>query len=160
MIVKIIQELFDYKASTSSRLYGFNKKFNIEVRISSKALANYLNEEFGIPYGRKSLIVSVPIIIMKSRPEIKNAFLRGVIDGDGSILKNSIKISSGSTKFLSDMQEFLRNLGIVAGVITRDNKLYQSYSIRISNSDGLEKIKKIYECTDCYPRKKLTINNI
>ena len=100
MIKKLIKELFGYKSPHRSRLYGFAKRINYEIRISSKYLSMALNKQFGVPYGEKSFFIEVPKIIAKGNRLYKMAFLRGVIDGDGSIGKNSIKISSGSINFL------------------------------------------------------------
>ncbi|MBI2667855.1 hypothetical protein HYX17_03760 [Candidatus Woesearchaeota archaeon] len=158
MILKLIKYLFNYNSTFSSRINGFNKKPNYEIRINSRELATFLIKNFDMPSGNKSSIVIVPSIIEKSNIELKKAFLRGVIDGDGSILVNNVKIASGSIKFLEGIKRILSELDINCGKIIRDNKLTNTFSIRICRGNDLKKIKKIYDSSCFYRRKKENID--
>jgi len=131
MIITLIKDLFNYTAIFSSRLYGFNKKPNYEIRINSKQLANILINDFDIPSGAKSLSVGIPSAITRGNLRIKKSFLRGVIDGDGSIGRNTIKISSGSVNFLQGLKVLITELGIFSGTIVRDNRKTNTFSLRI-----------------------------
>ena len=112
MLLKLIKYLFSYNAPVTSRMYGFNKKPNYEIRIESKNLAMILMNDFDVPSGAKSLNIEIPKKIRSANTKIKKAFLRGVIDGDGCIGKYDIKISSGSRKFLEDLIALLKDLKI------------------------------------------------
>jgi len=105
LIVKLIKNLFNYNANIyRKKKFGFNKRFNFQITINSKALVDCLNEKFNMPIGNKSLIVRVPEIITNSDNEIVSNFIRGVIDGDGHITQKTVHISSGSYLFLIDIK--------------------------------------------------------
>jgi hypothetical protein len=160
MIRKLILEIFNYKSATSPRLYGFNKRINHEIRISSKYLADFIINQFKIPSGEKSLKVKVPPKILSSNYKNKMAFMKGVIDGDGYISPKGIKIASGSINFLEGIREISKSLDINSTKIIRDNKRTNTFSIRINKKEDLIKIKKIYEKGYFYPRKKAIISKI
>ncbi len=164
MISKLIKDLFDYNPAISERVnYGFSRRSNFEIRISSKWLLEFISEEYEIPIGAKSTLVRVPNKIKNGNKEIKMAFLKGVIDGDGWISKNRLRIgiSSGSTKFLEELKELLKELGITSGKIAQSYYGGNSYSFEIGKHDDVLKFKGIYEVGKyCYPRKKLLIDKI
>lgn len=160
MIIELIKSLFNYNPGLTSRMYGFNKKPNYEIRITSKNLAKIIIDDFDIPSGAKSLIVGLPNKIIESSSEIKMAFLRGVIDGDGSISGKSLKIASGSIKFLEGIKELLNQLNISSGNIIKDNKNTNTFSVRISKYEDLIKFKSIYNGEYYYKRKKEIIDKI
>ena len=147
-------------AGVSSRIQGFAKMPDYEIRIASKNLVEILIDKYEIPSGAKSLNVTVPRVIMAGNKLNKKSFLRGVIDGDGSILSNSIKIASGSAKFLVDIKELLLQLQISAGKIIKDNKKTNTYAIRIWRKADLVKIKSIYNSKFAYKRKKTSMDKI
>jgi len=161
LIVEFIKNLFNYKAAITKRKYGFNKKENYEIRISSKKLADELMIKFQIPHGPKSLKVKVPEIIKNGNIEIKKAFIRGVIDGDGCISEKCIKITSGSIDFLNEMIELLKEFEIHAGKITKDRKTGMAFSIRICRYQDRLRIKEMYNSSRWYyKRKKEKIDKI
>jgi intein/homing endonuclease len=160
MLLKLIQYLFNYNAPVTSRMYGFNKKPNYEIRIESKNLARIIMNDYDIPSGAKSLTVLMPTKIMNGSNKIKMAFLRGVIDGDGSIFNNNVKIASGSIEFLNGLKKLLDDLTIFSGRIIKDNKITNTFSIRICRRKDLIKIKSIYNAKYCYKRKKENIDKI
>lgn len=158
MLLKLIRQLFGYNAGVSSRMYGFNKRSNYEIRINSKNLVKMLTSEFGLTAGAKSLSVVVPKQIRNTKDnKIKGAFLRGVIDGDGSILKGVIKIASGSVRLLEGIKKLLGDLGIHSGKVIKDNKKTSTVSIRICGNENIIKLYKIlYPENTCfyYARKR------
>jgi len=160
MLLKLIKYLFNYNLPFTSRMYGFNKKPNYEIRIDSKYLAMVLINDYNIPSGAKSLTVLMPTKIMDSSTKIKIAFLRGIIDGDGSISGNSVKIASGSKEFLQRLKKLLGSLTIFSGRVIKDNKNTNTFSIRICRKADLIKIKSIYDAEFCYKRKKEIINKV
>jgi len=158
-IIRLIKDLFKYNAYFSSRMDGgFNKKPNYEIRVCSKKLADILIKDWQIPFGAKSSRVRIPPKITKSNPNMKKLFLKGVIDGDGSISKRGIKIASGSTAFLKDLKELLNGLGIGTGSIITERET--TFTIRINRKQDLLKVQKIYSWGPSYPRKKESINKI
>jgi intein/homing endonuclease len=161
MIIKLIKNLFDYNASVRSKKYGFNKKINYEIYISSKKLCNFLRKKLGIPSGAKSLTIDIPESIKTAKKENIWHFIRGVFDGDGSIIKtekaNALKIPSGSRKFIITFNNLFISLGFNSGIIRQERANLWLFKI---NKKG--DIKKIYSLIykNCrgyyYPRKKET----
>ena len=137
---------------------SFNKKPNYEIRICSKKLADILNKEWDVPLGAKSSIVRVSQKIMHGSNYSKELFLKGVIDGDGSITKWGIKITSGSTLFLEDLKQLLEDLEIHSGSIIVERPT--TFSIRINKKKDLLRLKDIYSKGPSYPRKKESFNKI
>ena len=161
LIIKLIKNLFNYNSGIRSRKYGFNKRINYEIRINSKKLVNFLVRDLRIPFGNKSSIVRVPDKIKQNDDKmIKKSFLRGVIDGDGSIILGwGIKIASGSSKFLVDLKYLLKELDVKTGSIHKHRKA-NTYTLNINNKEGINKIKTIYNNEISYPRKKDKISKI
>lgn len=157
-IIDLIKKMFNYNASFSSKMASFNKKPNYEIRICSKTLADVLNKEWEVPLGAKSSIVRVPKKIMQGSIYSKQLFLKGVIDGDGSITKWGIKITSGSTLFLEDLKQLLGDLEIHSGSIIVERPT--TFSIRINKKKDLLRFKSIYSQGPSYPRKKESFNKI
>jgi len=156
MIVRLISKLFKYKASIRSRKTGFSRRENYEIYISSKKLCVFIINYVGIPYGSKSTNVRVPKLLFTSNNACIGNFLRGVIDGDGTILKNpQLKIVSGSKSFLYDLKRLFNKLQIFSGKISQQKQ--NLYILRVCRKNDLKKLEKIlYNKKDnfCYPRKK------
>lgn len=83
-----------------------------------------------------------------------------MIDGDGSVSKKSIKVVSGSIKFLEGIREILNQLNIHSGKIIKDNKKTNTFSVRICSNIDLIKIKVLYNNRYFYERKKKIIDKI
>ena len=62
LILKLIGDLFSYKAYVRKKKDGWNKRFSYQIYINSKDLLYYFKDEIGLPTGAKSKIVRVPNI--------------------------------------------------------------------------------------------------
>ncbi len=157
LILKLIKNLFNYNASVRTKKYGFNKRPNYEIYISSKFLAKYLIKKFQIPSGAKSHIIRVPKRLFNTNKSNINAFIRGVIDGDGTISSKTkcVRIASGSIKFLKDIKKLLSSTGVSSGSIVKE-KNRNTWVLHISTVQNLRRLQdKIYnKATFFYPRKK------
>jgi hypothetical protein len=157
MICFLIKKLFSYKPTIRKRKYGWNVFTNYEIIISSKNLLYFLNKTFKIPIGAKSKIVRIPKLFFKTYKENIGSFIRGIIDGDGSVSEGNqdISISSGSILFLTDMKKLLDNMSIESGKINKDKN--NVFNLRMSSkSKNLKKLYSIlYPSRFYYPRKKL-----
>lgn len=160
MLLVLIKSLFGYIAFTREKFYGFNKKINYEFHINPKNLVKYL-QSLGIPAGSKSFIARVPKEIMNANNVIKSSFLRGVIDGDGTIKEESrqINVCSWSFGFLEDIEQLYDSFDIKPGRICSDSG---GYILRVSNHDGIRKIFKncYYGTKFYYPRKLKSLESI
>ncbi len=159
MIIELIKELFSYTPSVRSKKYGFNKKENHEIYISSKKLCDFLIKKVGIPSGAKSLTIEIPSFIKKKGVREKWAFIRGVFDGDGSIINtkkaNAFKVASGSEMFIKDLDDLFISLGFDSGKIRKERE--NLWLFKINKIKNIEKIHRmIYNDTNkyFYPRKK------
>lgn len=161
VIISLIKRLFDYNAAIRKRKYGFNKFPNYEIHINSKRFSENLVKTFKIPAGAKSGIVRVPPFLFNSNKKEIGGFIRGVIDGDGSICKDHIKIASGSIKFLEDMKRLLNLIGISSGKLMKDKKS-NTFSFYISSMENLNNLYHIlYSDSEfCYPRKKQAFGKV
>jgi len=74
----LIKKLFNKNVKVLS------KKTTANITIYSKTILLFLHEKCGLPLGRKSNY-EFPNIILKSNPEIKRAFLKGLADADFSL---------------------------------------------------------------------------
>ena len=157
MIISLIKDLFKYNASTRSKMYGFSKKPNHEIYISSKKLCKIF-EKIGIPFGAKSLIIRVPKIVKNSSSELFWSFTRGVFDGDGSIINSKkskiFKIYSGSEEFINDFKELLNKKGFSPRTYKEKENLW---SLRITKKEEIKRIYNyIYKNSEYYYQRKKT----
>jgi intein/homing endonuclease len=120
IIVDLIKKLFKYNPLIRTKKTEFSKIPNHEIYITSKDLAESLINKFEIPSGAKSRIVKIPPYLLNSGKEEIASFIRGVIDGDGSISINQVKIASGSERFLEGMKELLNRLYIQSGKVCKE----------------------------------------
>lgn len=142
MIIRLINSLFDYKASIRKRKTGFSNKLNYEIFVSSKGLCEFIMTFSKIPSGAKSVNVKIPSLLLESNEEKIGSFLRGVIDGDGTILKNYVvKIVSGSKNFLHGIKEVLDRLKIKSGKICEERETL--YVLWICGKDNLKNLRNI-----------------
>jgi intein/homing endonuclease len=155
MICNLIKNLFKYIPSIRKREYDRNALTSYEICIFSKNLSKFLHEKFKIPSGAKSSIVRVPNIIFHVSRDNVYSFIRGVIDGDGSIWaeKFKISISSGSYLFLKDLRILLNKLTISSGEVVKDRSAYKLH-IYNSNNNLRKLYNLIYTSKFYYPRKK------
>lgn len=159
LIVKLILRLFNYKASVKLRKTGFkNSRLNYEIYISSKNVVMFVNS-LGIPIGAKSTIIEFPKIFINERKYLWD-YIRGVFDGDGSIIHSGnnhvFKISSGSIKFLEGLHKIFINEGFNKFMINKDNR-GNVWDLRNNTKSDLNRLYiEIYKDPKFYyPRKKL-----
>ncbi len=158
LIKRLVNSLFNYNASIYPRKTGFkNSRINYEVYIYSKDVAYFLNS-LGIPFGAKSANIRVPQIFITGREFIWD-YIRGVFDGDGSIIfsgYNSIfKISSGSLNFLQDLLKIFQSNAFNHFKIYKNGE--NVWDLRNNTKTEILKIHNlIYDGSSFfYPRKKL-----
>jgi hypothetical protein len=153
LIKYLTKYLFDYKPLIRERIYGWNKRINYEVQITSKTLVNFVNQTFGIPIGAKSLSVRVPKFFFSTEINNLSAFIRGLIDGDGSVGSGRMGICSGSKNFVCDLTELFDNkFGVIAYL---GNNSYGVNYVSVYKKENLKKLYNLlYPAKFFYPRKK------
>jgi len=158
MIKRLIKELFNYEASLRTKNYGFSKWENYEIYISSKELADFLSK-LGIPPGKKSFSIKVPEIILQDSSENVWHFIRGVFDGDGSILKTRnqviFKIAMGSENFLKGIKDIFEKKGFDSVKFRKERDTL--WDLRINKKKDIERLYALlYKNSKryFYPRKR------
>lgn len=118
-------------------------------------MAEFLINEMKIPSGAKSKIVRVPSYLFNDDKKVISAFVRGVIDGDGSIAKSHVKIASGSIRFLKDFKRLLKMIGVDSGNINQE-KTSGTFILYLSSRDNLSRLYHLMYGSPgySYPRKK------
>ncbi len=100
------------------------KKSSSYIAMDSKAIYSLLNKVFEIPIGRKSHIVSVPQIILKSNKSIKSAFLIGIMLTEGGKRRRGFGLSTASKKLWGDLIYLFNDVGIKVLI---DKWVYKKY---------------------------------
>ncbi len=158
LILSLTYRLFKYKASVRTRKTGFSKRPNYEIYLSSKKIADYLHS-LGIPFGAKSYNLEVPRIISTKTGNNFWHYLRGVFDGDGSIIfsgsNNVFKISSGSVKFLRGLKKIMHYNRFRKVIVSRQQE--NVWELRINTKSEINRLHLlIYKnAFFFYPRKKI-----
>lgn len=158
LILNLIENIFDYNSSIRKRKSFLSKRPNYQINISSKNVCEFLHKT-GIPYGAKSYNIRLPSLIKFCSKKDFWHYLRGVFDGDGSIIfsgpNNTFKISSGSIKFIEDIQKKLVKEGFVRSRISRQKE--NVWEVKITNRPDIEKLYNLFyqNAEFFYPRKKL-----
>ncbi len=101
------------------------KKQSYQMVMDSKAIYSLLNNTFGIPVGKKSRIVSVPELILRSNDKnIKKSFLIGIMVTEGGKRMRQVGLSTASKKLWECLAFLFEDVGIK---IRRDKWIYQKY---------------------------------
>jgi len=120
---------------------GDGKLWN--VKCSSVQLATYLQSWFKKP----NVSIDVPECIMCARPEIRCAYIAGIVDSDGSLSSRPINIASSIyPEFLNQLQSLLASLGIVSRIklVRKEIGKWKSlYQLNVCNTKQLLKLKKL-----------------
>jgi len=145
------------KNTRSLFLKTFQREINIEkrkdentiiIRFNSKEIF-YIFHSLGMPIGKKYSQLHIPIKFSKHK-KLLFAFIRGVIDTDGSVVLSKqhksipyyprIEISSKSGIFLTEIYNFLKENGFYGSI---SHKL-SSYKLEIPGFKNLDRwLKKI-----------------
>ncbi len=124
----------------------------VMIGFRSKAILTFLNSTCGIQLSPKKNI-DVPEIIKKSKNSIKAAFLRGLVDTDGSLVfkkkgkRPTVDIATGSISLFNSVQKLLDDLKIeyypntYHGIRKRTHTTL--YKVQINGKPRLRKWMKI-----------------
>jgi hypothetical protein len=142
------------------RCFGVRPKFTFYgnwflLRFCSKTVMWYFTKYLSIPSGNKASKITIPEEIKKSDIRIVCAFLRGLMDSDGTLCfkrKNNhphdypvMKITLASKPMISELRSLLSLLGFTLCVCMnedyfdiRTNKKYSRHTIYLNGRDNLE----------------------
>jgi intein/homing endonuclease len=152
LILKLFNTLFYYKPFVRRRKMGFNRKINYSIHMCSKEIIAYLKEMYDVPIGPKAKRMLLPKL---NSNDCFWPFLRGVIDGDGSISKN-ITLFSASKNFLLKITQVLQVYGFNVGALYARKRKSITYSLSMYRQTDLKRLYDlIYKNAEFfYPRKR------
>ncbi|MAG78930.1 hypothetical protein CMI40_00965 [Candidatus Pacearchaeota archaeon] len=123
-IKKMCKKLFNRKFNIHKIKKREGKKQTYNLIIDSKAIYNLLNIVFKIKKGKKSNIVKVPKIILKSNKSIKASFLIGIMMTEGGKRRRGIGLSTSSKQLWKDLIKIFSDIGIK---VLKDKWIYKKY---------------------------------
>lgn len=154
-IIEKIQKHFYYKSYINTRNRDTNFIKNYKSIIWSCHQQEFREEllKLGIPKNNKSELANVPLVKYN-----KNAFWRGVIDGDGSIgiTKNNepfISLVIVSEQLAQKYLMFLKDEFNIVKIVNR-NKRDNVYNITVKNEDAINLGNYIYKNSTIYMDRK------
>jgi len=116
---KLILRLFGYQI----KIKPMKEKNGYYVHFSNKVIGRYLKNIFNFPIGKKSSTVDAPKLIKNASFSIRKAFVRGVIQFDGSVKRNgSVMLSTNSKHLMNFFLNTIKNDGLKGTVWTRKNR--------------------------------------
>lgn len=128
------------------KVFGVNNFYCVEKnrwRIKKgKMIEEFFRKVFGIPKRRKSLTADIPEFMLVAKKEIISRFLRAYFDGDGTIGRSGIEITTGSKKIAEKLSFLLLKLGIFSALKERKIKGRIYYRIVISDRKNIREFYK------------------
>lgn len=112
---------------------------------TNKSWWYFFTETLGVPAGKKSRVVAVPLTILNSSNEVKRAFLAGLFDTDGGLRSKTIGLTTASKILVEQVallfNEFGFNCCISSWLIKKYNWRY--YGLRLRRRDVDRFLKEI-----------------
>lgn len=105
-----------------------NRKTRYFININNAVIYDLMNKTFEIPKGKKSNIVMIPSMILKSSKRIKKAFLVGILVADGGRRWwRKIGFSSSNKKLRDSVSQLLNEIKVKHNKDEWINKRYKKY---------------------------------
>jgi len=112
--------------------------------VYSKAVKDFLILNFDLREGRKNEYIRVPSVLKDSPKQVIAKYLRGLFDGDGSMVigkRNiALRLTAKNREFAFDTQELLLFFGIRSYV--KKNKKRELWGVDIGNRINIEKFRR------------------
>jgi SNF2 family DNA or RNA helicase len=127
-------------------------------RESGKENCLRLFKKYGLKSGQTATYKTIPEIIKGCNKRTFCNFLRGLFDANGYISKEgNIELTLASKELIEDIQLYLLNMGIVAGILSKFNKKYNKnyYCLRILENEGKRKFYNWINFTVDYKKERL-----
>ena len=159
--VKDIEKVIKFNESAFST--NPNKKFEqVYMRLSSKHMVKILSE-YGLVPNKTYIGCIAEKIFYKDNNELKDkelflAFLRGYIDGDGTIGKSNISICVFRKEIVDFLMKYIHiYLNMSPLVSFNENKLFTINKLNINEKNGSYNIK--FSCIDTKKLKEILYKN-
>ncbi len=116
---KLILKLFGYQI----KIKPMKGKNGYYVHFSNKIIGRYFKNIFNFPIGKKSNTVDAPKLIKNASFPIRKAFVRGMIQFDGSVKRNGrVVFSTNSRHLMNFFLNTIKNDSLKGTVWTRKNR--------------------------------------
>lgn len=159
--VKDIEKVIKFNESAFST--NPNKKFEqVYMRLSSKHMVKILSE-YGLVPNKTYIGCIAEKIFYKDNNELKDkelflAFLRGYIDGDGTIGKSNISICVFRKEIVDFLMKYIHiYLNMSPFVSFNENKFFTINKLNINEKNGSYNIK--FSCIDTKKLKEILYKN-
>jgi len=122
--------------------------YNYDITLTGKYLRNYLSLHYNL-HNNKTFTCSMPTTFYD--PECLRYYIRGVIDGDGSIRSNEVRIYCGSETFIEGLILLLNktlDVNLKKDYIYRDNKTRKYPGFRSNKKDTYTLCNWLYKDYD------------
>jgi len=161
---KLILKLFGYRIKIKS----IKEKNGYYVHFSNKIIGRYFKNIFNFPIGKKSSMVDAPKLIKNAPLPIRKAFVRGVIQFDGSVKRNgNVALSTNSRHLMNFFLNTIKNDNLKGLVWARkDRKEELTFESRPSKKwltyfiKGTPKYQRLYEYVYGFKGKAKSIDEI
>jgi len=153
-----IEDVFDFEV----RIW-YSSKDNMWICSSkNKIFCRFLEKIIKIPPGNKSHTIKEPEIIKKSKLNIRNAFLAGMLNFDGCVKTNGIvSLTSMSKSLIQDIKDIFDKNRIKSNIVY--NRKKESWLIETCLSRDMKNHKKLLNFFEVhtykYNRLKFFISN-
>jgi len=144
-ILKNVQDIIKHNFNLSAKIRKPSKLAkSLELRASSRILCEFLDSACGSGAAHKK----IPNFIFTMKPNIKKSFLKGVLEGDGWVGKNSISFRVVSKELRDGCVTLMYDFGLLPS-ISENHKLYfnkkwniqsrfPTYSLRVGGKQFVE----------------------
>lgn len=139
-LIEKLAILSDFKGTIFTTKNGFT-----EITFTDSRLINLL-PYYGIPLKRKTFELEMPSNLSKQE---FYCYLLGIIDGDGTIYKNSMGFSlvSASTKFINQLSSYMRETFSIVPIVTKNSSCFE---LRVNSKDARDLLFVMYNTCPLY----------
>jgi len=137
-IVGRFKELMKKVFGLSDEDFYTFKRISIRVR-RGKMVEEFFRRIFEIPKRKKSTNSDIPEFLLKADLKVISKFLRAYVDGDGSISRSGIEISTASRKIAEKICFLLLRFGIFAFIKERVINGKEYYRVLIQDASNVRK---------------------
>ncbi|MBS3081992.1 Flp pilus assembly complex ATPase component TadA [Candidatus Pacearchaeota archaeon] len=137
------------KECAHSKECGFRETLrhnNTRVYLCNSFVPFFFNKIFGVPFGKKSSIVKIPEVILKSDNVIIASFVKGLFDGDGTV-NSGLSYRTYSKSLVEGLTYLLARIGIYSYIRSEYGNGYRlnipsPYYSQFMELVGFDELKK------------------
>ncbi|MBS1263794.1 MAG: DNA gyrase subunit B [Methanonatronarchaeales archaeon] len=147
---------FQHVFGIGAKFYGYEERTG-EVKLLNRPAAIAWREVLELD-AETSSEKSIPGLVFNARPEERRAFLRGLLDGDGTVAGDRVTWYTASRGLASGLMYLLSSLGVTASLSVTDadeipdgeirgepiRTVSDRYTVTVSARSDLERIREVW----------------